>query len=204
MWEFCLIGIALAMDCFTVSIATGIAYGHWVGMPMTLSALSFGIFQGGMTLLGYWGMYLLSSNVGFIRDVDHWIAFSLLLYLGMRMIRHHGDDREGEALTLDARSILLLSVATSIDALAVGMSMACDSQFFPLNRGAEGVFSLLTAHSSLLTAALVIAMFSTVMSLAGYFIGLAVGKVRSDNAEALAGIVLVCIGAKILVEHLFF
>ena len=190
MWEFCLIGIALAMDCFTVSIATGIAYGRWVGMPMTLSALSFGIFQGGMTLLGYWGMYLLSSNVGFIRDVDHWIAFSLLLYLGMRMMRNHGDDREGQALTLDARSILLLSVATSIDALAVGMSMACDSQ--------------LTAHSPLLTAALVIAMFSTGMSLAGYFIGLAVGKVRSDNAEALAGIVLVCIGTKILVEHLFF
>ena len=197
MWEFCLIGIALAMDCFTVSIATGIAYGRWVGMPMTLSALSFGIFQGGMTLLGYWGMYLLSSNVGVIRDVDHWIAFFLLLYLGMRMIRNHGDDREGQALTLDARSILLLSVATSIDALAVGMSMACDSQFFPLNRGTEGVFSLLTA-------ALVIAMFSTGMSLAGYFIGLAVGKVRSDNAEALAGIVLVCIGTKILVEHLFF
>ena len=69
--------------------------------------------------------------------------------------------------------------------------------FFPLNRGTEGVFSLLTA-------ALVIAMFSTGMSLAGYFIGLAVGKVRSDNAEALAGIVLVCIGTKILVEHLFF
>ena len=183
MWEFCLIGIALAMDCFTVSIATGIAYGRWVGMPMTLSALSFGIFQGGMTLLGYWGMYLLSSNVGFIRDVDHWIAFSLLLYLGMRMMRNHGDDKEGEALALDAGSILLLSVATSIDALAVGMSMACDSQ---------------------LTAALVIAMLSTGMSLAGYFIGLAVGKVRSDNAEALAGIVLVCIGTKILVEHLFF
>lgn len=197
MWEICLIGIALAMDCFTVSIATGIAYGRWFGMPMTSSALSFGIFQGGMTLLGYWGMYLLSSNVGVIRDVDHWIAFFLLLYLGMRMIRNHGDDREGQALTLDARSILLLSVATSIDALAVGMSMACDSQFFPLNRGAEGVFSLLTA-------ALVIAVFSTGMSLAGYFIGLAVGKVRSDHAEALAGIVLVCIGAKILVEHLFF
>ena len=190
MWEICLIGIALAMDCFTVSIATGIAYGRWVGMPMTLSALSFGIFQGGMTLLGYWGMYLLSSNVGVIRDVDHWIAFSLLLYLGMRMMRNHGDDKEGEALALDAGSILLLSVATSIDALAVGMSMACDSQ--P------------TAHCSQLTAALVIAMFSTGMSLAGYFIGLAVGKVRSDNAEALAGIVLVCIGTKILVEHLFF
>ena len=197
MWEFCLIGIALAMDCFTVSIATGIAYGRWVGMPMTLSALSFGIFQGGMTLLGYWGMYLLSSNVGFIRDVDHWIAFSLLLYLGMRMMRNHRDDREGQALTLDARSILLLSVATSIDALAVGMSMACDSQLTAHS-------PLLTSHSPLLTAALVIAMFSTGMSLAGYFIGLAVGKVRSDNAEALAGIVLVCIGTKILVEHLFF
>ena len=187
MWEFCLIGIALAMDCFTVSIATGIAYGRWVGMPMTLSALSFGIFQGGMTLLGYWGMYLLSSNVSVIRDVDHWIAFSLLLYLGMRMMRNHGDDKEGEALALDAGSILLLSVATSIDALAVGMSMACDD-----------------SRADMLPAALVIAMFSTGMSLAGYFIGLAVGKVRSDNAEALAGIVLVCIGAKILVEHLFF
>ena len=186
MWEICLIGIALAMDCFTVSIATGIAYGRWVGMPMTLSALSFGIFQGGMTLLGYWGMYLLSSNVGFIRDVDHWIAFSLLLYLGMRMIRHHGDDREGEALTLDARSILLLSVATSIDALAVGVTFA----FLP--------------DVPIIPAVAFIGIITFVLSAAGMKIGNIFGTKYKSKAEFAGGLILILIGSKILIEHLFF
>ena len=115
--EIWLIGLALAIDCFTVSIAAGLQARQVRFLPMTFMALSFGIFQAGMTWLGYLGLSLFAHM---LEQIDHWIAFSLLAYLGGRMIwedLHPGSEPSGPPPMLTTRRILVLSVATSIDAL---------------------------------------------------------------------------------------
>ena len=186
--EIWLIGLALAIDCFTVSIAAGLQARRVKAWPMGIMALSFGVFQGGMTFLGYMGLSLFAH---LLEQVDHWIAFVLLAYTGGRMIwegqHSEGEDSEGGTPLLTARSILTLSVATSIDALAVGISFAC------------------LPHGSMCSMAYtvgVIGICSTAMSLVGLTTGITVGRKVNWHAEVIGGIVLVIIGIKILIEHL--
>lgn len=188
--EIIILAIALAMDCFTVSIACGLAQKKVVRGPMTAMIFLFGIFQGGMTLAGWYGGSLFSNIV---RPIDHWIAFALLAYLGGKMVyeayRPKEDEEECSACKkglLRTRNLITMAVATSIDALAVGVSFAF----------------LALSSMRLYTACLIIALASSLFTLLGLSIGIFAGKRIKFPVEALGGIILIGIGIKILIEHL--
>lgn len=188
--EIIILAIALAMDCFTVSIACGLAQKKVVRGPMTAMIFLFGIFQGGMTLAGWYGGSLFSNIV---RPIDHWIAFALLAYLGGKMVyeayRPKEDEEECSACKkglLRTRNLITMAVATSIDALAVGVSFAF----------------LAVSSMRLYTACLIIALASSLFTLLGLGIGIFAGKRIKFPVEALGGIILIGIGIKILIEHL--
>lgn len=184
--EIWMLGVALAMDCFSVSTSAALAAKRLLLRPMALMALSFGVFQGGMTLLGYLGATSFSRLAG---SYAPWIAFGLLAYIGGKMIweslHEEEDETEASARMFAPRQILMLSVATSIDALAVGISFACMAQ----------------ADFSILTPVLIIGFCSSAFTVVGLTLGLQLGKRISWNAELLGGLVLVGIGIKILLEH---
>lgn len=188
-FEIVILAIALAMDCFTVSIACGLAQKKVVRGSMTAMILLFGIFQGGMTLAGWFGGSLFSNIV---QPVDHWIAFILLAYLGGKMIYEAYSDKEDTEHPSDSkgllatRNLITMAVATSIDALAVGVSFA----FLNLS------------HMRLYTACLIIALASSLFTIVGLGIGIFAGKRIKFPVEALGGAILICIGIKILIEHL--
>lgn len=188
--EIIILAIALAMDCFTVSIACGLAQKKVVRGPMTAMIFLFGIFQGGMTLAGWYGGSLFSNIV---RPIDHWIAFALLAYLGGKMVYEaycpKEDEEECSACKkglLRTRNLITMAVATSIDALAVGVSFAF----------------LALSSMRLYTACLIIALASSLFTLLGLGIGIFAGKRIKFPVEALGGIILIGIGIKILIEHL--
>lgn len=184
--EICLLGIALAMDCFTVSLATGIAARKYVFPPMLIMAFCFGFFQGGMTYIGFLGTNYFST---YLQTIDHWIAFGLLAYLGGRMIWSGlHDDEENAMNLLDTKTILTMSVATSIDALAVGISFAC------LN----GAYN----NATIFLPVGIIAVCSFVATNLGQWIGISLGKKVNWPVEIIGGTILILIGIKILFEHL--
>lgn len=183
--EIWLLGIALAMDCFSVSIAQGLAAKRIVWPPMTALALSFGIFQSGMTLLGYMGTSVFSHH---FRHLDY-LAVGLLFYLGAKMIWESCRKKEEETINmLKPLNILTLSVATSIDALAVGISFA---------------FLQEVTTSAVLQASGIIGLCSTLFSIAGLWLGIKASQHLYIKSELLGGIILICIGLKILIEHLY-
>ncbi|MCF0196227.1 MAG: manganese efflux pump [Bacteroidaceae bacterium] len=185
VFEIWLIGLALAIDCFTVSIATGIATRRVLWRPMFFMSLMFGVFQGGMLLLGY---VCTSALNHYIQDFDHWIAFVLLFWLGTQMIVSDikGDSNDG-AKTLSALGILTMSVATSIDALAVGVSMACVGT---------------VVQFGVLIPAFIVAFCSWALAIVGLGVGIQLGKHIRWHISTVGGIVLILIGIKILFEHL--
>ncbi len=173
-----------------MSIACGLAQKKVVRGPMTAMIFLFGIFQGGMTLAGWYGGSLFSNIV---RPIDHWIAFALLAYLGGKMVyeayRPKEDEEECSACKkglLRTRNLITMAVATSIDALAVGVSFAF----------------LALSSMRLYTACLIIALASSLFTLLGLGIGIFAGKRIKFPVEALGGIILIGIGIKILIEHL--
>lgn len=182
--EIWLLGVALAMDCFSVSIVQGLAAKHAVWPSMTALVLSFGIFQGGMTLLGYLGASVVSH---YFQHLDY-LAVILLLYLGIKMI-WEGCKRkkEEEANMLMPMTIISLSVATSIDALAVGFFFACLQE---------------ATTSAVLQASGIIGLCSTLFSIAGLWLGIKVSHHINIRSEILGGIILISIGLKILLENL--
>lgn len=187
--DLLLLSVALAMDCFTVSIMSGVVLRRPVGGAVVRMALLFGLFQGLMPLVGWFGTSHFSH---YLEAVDHWVAFGLLTFVGGKMIWESltGDDDHQSFDPLSLRTQLVLAVATSIDALAVGISMAC----------------LGYAHVSQLTVPLLlIGVVSTVLSLAGYRLGVSFGRVIAERLKPglLGGLVLVFIGIKVLVSHLF-
>lgn len=185
--EIIIIAVALAMDCFTVSIASGITSRRFLVRPMILMIILFGVFQGGMTALGWMGGFAFK---GIVEPIDHWIAFILLTYLGIRMIYEGLNSKEEEETKASKlfclKNILTMAVATSIDALAVGISFAF----------------LDKEEKSILLPALVIAICSSIFTAAGLFLGIFTGNRIKIPAEPIGGIILICIGIKILVEHL--
>lgn len=182
-----LLAIGLAMDCFAVSITSGIIIKRYHWPTMLAMALSFGLFQGLMPVIG-WFCFVHFSDL--LQSIDHWIAFGLLAYLGGKMIwdSFHEDEvhhfNPARPLT-----ILVLAVATSIDALAVGISFAC------LDYKTIG---------SLAYPVTVIGLVSFVLSVVGLVLGTAFGlKIeRRIKPELVGGIILILIGVKILCEHL--
>lgn len=183
--EIWLLAIALAMDCFTVSIANGIIQKHIVKGPMLISALMFGFFQSAMPLIGWFAVSRFSDLIG---QFDHWIAFALLTFIGAKMVWDGSHpEREHAYNKLSYRIIFILAIATSIDALAVGISFAC-----------LGMNTL----SAIVYPICVIGFVSFVMSLIGLAIGIFIGKKFNWPVEIVGGIILILIGVRILITHL--
>lgn len=177
-----LIGVALSMDAFAVSVCKGLSVKK-AGVKHVLTVgVYFGGFQALMPMLGFLLGYKFES---FITNIDHWIAFVLLAIIGGNMIREalgkDEDDKENDDFSFKA--MLPLAVATSIDALAVGISFA----FLGVD---------------IVTAALLIGATTFVLSGVGIFVGNIFGSKYKSKAELAGGIVLILIGAKILLEHL--
>ena len=187
--DIILLAIALAMDCFTVSMMSGVILRRNFTMPILRMAFLFGLFQAAMPLIGWLGTAHFSQ---YLEAVDHWIAFGLLAFIGGKMVweSFHGEDEEHQIFNpLKLRTQLLLAVATSIDALAVGISMACLSY---------------TRIEQLTVPLFIIGMGSVLFSLLGYWLGVRFGKAiaRRLKPELVGGIVLIFIGVKVLLTHL--
>ena len=183
--EIWLLAISLAMDCFSVSITSGIILRRICWRTFITIAFFFGLFQGLMPLLGWFGA---SRFYHLIERFDHWIALGLLFFLGVRMIKESFDkDEEHHFNPTRLLVILTLAVATSIDALAVGISFACTG---------------MTTWQSILMPIVIIGIVSFLFSVAGCLVGVYFGKRVNLRAELWAGIILIGIGAKILFEHL--
>lgn len=187
--EIWLLAVGLAMDCFAVSIASGIILKRIRLRPMLVMALCFGLFQAMMPLLGWTGTSFFSH---LIENIDHWIAFGILAFLGGRMIKESFKDEEckHEFDPTRLKVILALAVATSIDALAVGVSFAC--------LGIKDFHDILSPIG-------IIGFVSFALSIVGLLFGIrfGCGMARKLRAELWGGVILVFIGTKILVEHLF-
>ncbi len=185
--ELLLLAIALAMDCFTVSTVCGVILGQRRWRSIVSTAIFFGAFQAFMPLLGWLGTLLFARQ---IEAYDHWIAFLLLLFLGGKMIRESflPEERQNFNPVL-LRTQLLLAVATSIDALAIGISFACTGY----NRVADLTVPLF-----------VIGIVSSAFSIVGYLLGIRFGSAitRRVKPELFGGIILVAIGIKVLLNHL--
>lgn len=177
-----LTAVGLAMDAFAVSITLGMSVLEEKKRLIALKAgLFFGIFQGLMPLFGY---ILGIRFTEYIESIDHWIAFILLLIIGGKMIIDSikGEDEEDIDIHTN-RKFLILSVATSIDALAIGVSFA----FLKIN---------------IIYSASIIALVTFVLSFAAVYLGKLLGNYIKNKAGIFGGIILILIGTKILLEHL--
>lgn len=180
--ELLFIGIGLSMDAFAIAICKGLGMRKLNLKQGVVIALFFGGFQALMPMLGW----LLGSQFeAYIVSVDHWIAFVLLSFIGGKMIWDAvkgGDDGEG-SYGFSIKELFLLSIATSIDALAVGVTFAF-------------------LRTPILSSAFIIGCTTFVISLAGVFIGHKFGSRFEKGAEITGGVMLILIGFKILLEHL--
>ncbi len=181
-WDILLIGIGLSMDAAAVAMSNGICMDKPKFKTSLLIALFFGLFQGLMPLIGYFAG---STFSGFISNIDHWVAFGLLLVIGGKMVIDSFKDEEHVCSFITIRLLLVQAIATSIDALAVGVGFA-------------------VTEVNILSAVSVIALTTFCISLASVYIGKKFGSFLESKAELLGGVILVGIGSKILIEHLFF
>lgn len=183
--ELIFIGIALAIDCFTVSMASGIAIKRPSWQYVLSIACSFGFFQALMPVLG-WEFSMLFGDI--IKSIDHWIAFLLLACIGIKMIKDK-DNEDSSKFTSSNKLLLILtlSIATSIDALAVGVTFTCV--------GYE-------SFSSIIFPITIIGIISFIFALVGHAIGILIGKKINFPIEFCGGVMLILIGIKILLEHL--
>ncbi len=182
-----LIAVGLAMDAFAVSVSNGIAVCDFRKRHALKVGVYFGFFQFIMPVIGY----LLGTSVkAYIEAVDHWIAFILLIVIGGNMVLESFHKEEDIVCSKTARDVLTVkklvvqAVATSIDALAVGIS-----------------FAILDIN--ILYAASIIGIVALFISFAGGNLGKSIGSVLKERAEFLGGAILIVIGIKILIEHLF-
>lgn len=177
-----LIALGLAMDAFAVSIVTGSVYREFHVKHALRMALFFGVFQAVMPVIGFLAGLGLKD---YISHVDHWVAFGLLVFVGGKMI-YEAFQIESAEKDRDPSNLLVLlalSVATSIDALAVGITL-----------------SLLT--SAICLAVALIGLITFGLSFAGVYVGKRFGHFFESRIEVLGGILLIAIGVKILIQHL--
>jgi len=183
------LALALAMDCFTVSIVSGVIIRKYILSIILRMAILFGLFQAMMPFIGWLGISYFSH---YLESVDHWIAFGLLAFLGGKMIKDSfGSEEEAHFDPSKLTSQLLFAVATSIDALAVGISFAC--------LGYKNI-------EQLTLPLIVIGVCSFVMSILGNILGVMCGKsiVKRLKPEFIGGVILLLIGFRILYEHISF
>lgn len=183
------LALALAMYCFTVSIVSGVIIRKYILSVILRMAVLFGLFQAMMPFIGWLGISYFSH---YLESVDHWIAFGLLAFLGGKMIKDSfGSEEEAHFDPSKLTSQLLFAVATSIDALAVGISFAC--------LGYKNI-------EQLTLPLIVIGVCSFVMSILGNILGVMCGKsiVKRLKPEFIGGVILLLIGFRILYEHISF
>lgn len=182
--ELFLIGVGLSMDAFAVSVCKGLNMRDKINYKHAgLIALFFGGFQALMPIIGY---FLGVNFESLIKSFDHWIAFVLLAFLGGRMIYEavtEKDDEEESDGSLKIKELFMLAIATSIDALAVGITFA----FLSVN---------------IWSAVSIIGVTTFILAFAGVIIGNKFGSRYKSKAEIAGGIILILIGTKILLEHL--
>ena len=183
LFELFIVAVGLSMDAFAVSVCKGLSVAKVNRRHMIACGAYFGGFQALMPLIGY----LLGVNFrSLIENVDHWIAFVLLGIIGFNMIREAlGSDEECLDCSFGFRAMLPLAVATSIDALAVGVTFA----FLKVN---------------IVPAVIFIGVITFALSMLGVKLGNVFGAKWKKRAEFAGGAILICMGIKILVEHLFF
>ena len=182
--ELILLAVGLSMDAFAVSICKGLAMPELKLRHMLIVGLWFGGFQAIMPVMGY---FFGTTFAGYIAAVDHWIAFILLAIIGGNMIKEALANDDGDAdPSLGIRIMLLLAIATSIDALAVGVTFAF----------------LLDSFMSVLLSALLIGCTTFIFSAAGVKVGNVFGMKYRSKAELVGGIILILLGIKILLEGL--
>lgn len=176
--ELFLIAVGLSMDAFAVSVCKGLSLGRINWKHMCIAGLWFGGFQALMPTIGY---FFGSFFTGAINKYAHWIAFILLIIIGGNMVKESFGDEEEVDASMTAKSMFLLAVATSIDALAVGVSFAF-------------------MEVAIVWAVLFIGTTTFVLSAVGVKIGSIFGTKYKSKAELAGGIVLILIGLKILLE----
>lgn len=183
-FELFLIAVGLSMDAFAVSICKGLKMRCFNVRHAGAIALAFGGFQALMPVIGW---FLGKQFESYITEIDHWIAFGLLAIIGGKMafesFKKEEEDTSEEKEKLDVKELLVLAVATSIDALAVGITFA----FLKVN---------------IVPAVSLIGVTTFVLSAIGVFIGHKFGAKFKSKAELAGGVILILIGLKILLEHL--
>lgn len=180
IFEIVLIGVGLAMDAFAVSICKGLSMQKMDWKKAGIIGLYFGGFQALMPFIGYF------LGVGFedrIKSIDHWIALVLLSIIGINMIREAFSNEEESDDKIDFKTMVVLAVATSIDALTVGVTFA----FLSVN---------------IWVSIIVIGIITFVISIMGVKIGNVFGDKYKSKAEITGGVILILLGIKVLLEHL--
>ena len=179
--EIFLIAVGLAMDAFAVSICKGLSMKKIDIKKMCIIGLYFGIFQAGMPVIGY---FLGKGFESFVTQIDHWIAFTLLSFIGINMIREALSKKEEETSDdLSFKTMIILSIATSIDALAIGITF---------------VF----IRAKVIFAAAIIGFIAFAFSIIGVKLGNRFGDKYEKKAQIIGGLILILMGVKILLEHI--
>ena len=178
IWDLFILAVGLSMDAFAVSVCKGLSLGKIKPKHMCIAGAWFGGFQALMPLIGY---FLGSFFAEMIEKYDHWVAFVLLAIIGGNMIKESFDKDEKVDSSMDVKSMLLLAIATSIDALAVGVTFAF-------------------LQVQIVPAVSFIGVITFIFSAVGVKIGSLFGTKYKSKAELFGGIVLVLIGIKILLE----
>ena len=181
--ELFILAVGLSMDAFAVSVCKGLAMKKASRRAQLCCGAWFGGFQALMPLIGY---FLGTLFLDAISAIDHWIAFGLLVLIGVNMLREAMGSEEEEAADADlsVKTMFILAVATSIDALAVGISLA------------------MAGVGSILLAVLLIGVTTFVLSVIGVRVGNVFGSRYEKRAETVGGVILILLGVKILLEHL--
>ncbi|MBR5681750.1 MAG: manganese efflux pump [Ruminococcus sp.] len=182
--ELLLISVGLAMDAFSVSVCKGLSMKKIDLKGGVITALFFGVFQGVMPMIGY---FLGSRFADVISSFSHWVSFGLLAFIGGKMvfeaIKGNEEESDGKEYRLDIRELTLLAIATSIDALAVGIVFAAEK-------------------TNLIFSVTMIGVITFALSLVGIFIGYKFGSKYEKKAEIAGGVILILIGLKLLLEGL--
>lgn len=182
LFELLIIAIGLSMDAFAISICKGLTLRKMQWDKSVITGLYFGFFQGMMPLIGYVLGIQFSDS---ITSIDHWIAFALLSYIGFNMIKESKEEIENQNNSFGFKAMIPLAIASSIDALAIGITFA----FLKVN---------------IINAVIFIGITTFIFSFFGVKIGNVFGSKYKSKAEFAGGIILILMGLKILIEHLFF
>lgn len=176
-----ILAVALAMDSVAVSIAIGSKYRDLLLSKTLFTAAVFGFFQGVMPLAGY---FIGISFAEYVQTFDHWIAFFLLSGLGIKMLYEaYKNEFDEEVADLSTKTLITMGIATSIDAMAIGVTFAF-------------------LQNDILSASALIALVTFVLCIIAVFIGKKLGSLLESKAEMLGGIILIALGCKILAEHM--